>query len=170
MHRCVAVAGDMLEVRDSYAYVNGVKEIPPEEVQFIQHPKYSLKRDQYVTFPAGMNYSRDSWGPMRIPKKGDVIPLHANNYTAWRVFIAREGHSSTLDGQIIKIDGKIVNSYTVEQDYVFGMGDNRNDSQDSRYFGFIPVRSITGIPFMVYFSQSSEGKGIRWERILKGIE
>ena len=191
LKRCVAIAGDTLEVRDGYAHVNGVKENPPENVQFNLSPRYRIERDRFSTFPEGMDYTRDNWGPMRIPKEGDVIPININNYKQWRVFIEREGHSVEKDGQVIKVDGEIVDSYTVERDYVFGMGDNRNDSQDSRYWGFIPKDDVVGTPLIVYWSwetetvlRTPEGAvysstpksffeklgAIRWNRIFNGID
>ena len=170
LKRCVAVAGDMLEVRDGYVYIDGVKETLPPHAQFQASPHYSPERDQYVTFPAGVGYTRDNWGPMRVPKKGDVIPLDATNVREWQIFVEREGHSVQKDGVLIEIDGSPVRSYTVERDYVFGMGDNRNDSQDSRYWGFIPVENITDIPVLVAYSKSPDEEGMRWERIGAEIE
>lgn len=180
LKRCVAVAGDTLEVRDGHAYVNGVKETPPRNVQWKQDRIYSPERDKNRTFPAGMDFTRDNWGPMRIPKEGDVIPISIENYNAWRIFIEREGHSVQKDGQLIRIDGEIADSYTVERDYVFGMGDNRNDSQDSRYWGFVPMDDVVGTPLMVYWSWEVGDQGqnslgdklskIRWGRIFNGID
>lgn len=67
----------------------------------------------------------------------------------WETFIRREGHNVGFDGMNMVIDGKPAQQYTVGRDYVFGMGDNRNNSLDSRYWGFIPKESIIGTP-MVY--------------------
>lgn len=192
LKRCVAVAGDTLEVRDGYAYVNGVKENPPENVQFKQKGGYSAERDQFATFPKGRKYTRDNWGPMRIPKEGDVIQLDVENLEQWRVFIEREGHTVRQDGQLVRIDDEVVNSYTVKRDYVFGMGDNRNDSQDSRYWGFIPEENVVGTPLIVYWSWETETRitdaqgndiampqpksfweklgSIRWNRIFNDID
>jgi signal peptidase I len=125
---------------------------------------------------------------MRIPKEGDKIMLNDSTYREWAVFIQREGHDISQDGTIIRIDGEPVDSYTVERDYVFGMGDNRNNSEDSRYWGFVPKENVVGSPIMVYWSwenrelvqvpggyamrEKSLGEklgSIRWGRIFKGI-
>lgn len=194
LKRCVAVAGDTLEVRGGYAYVNGVKENFPENAQFKRNPGYSAEYDKVRTFPKGMDYTRDNWGPMRIPKKGDVIAINVENMRAWRTFIEREGHTIRQDGQLVRIDEEIADSYTVERDYVFGMGDNRNDSQDSRYWGFVPMENVVGTPLMVYWSwdpnvRDDQGNplydqrgqpversfwsklgSVRWNRIFNGID
>jgi len=78
--------------------------------------------------------------------------LGLDNIHAWNIFIRREGHSVNIQNGIIYIDGKETNQYIVEQDYVFGMGDNRDNSLDSRFWGFIPVKSIVGSPLIVYWS------------------
>lgn len=192
LKRCVAVAGDTLEVRGGHVYVNGVREKDPEHIQFEDKPTYSVERDKYSTFPRGRDYTRDNWGPMRIPKEGDVIQLDHENIGEWKIFIEREGHSVILDGELVRIDGEPVDSYTVERDYVFGMGDNRNDSQDSRYWGFVPMEDVVGTPLMVYWSWQTEERfrgpdgieyapprqyslwerfgAIRWDRIFNGID
>lgn len=195
LKRCVAVAGDTLEVREGYVYVNGVKENFPKNAQFKQNKYYSAESDKLRTFPKGMDFTRDNWGPLRIPKKGDVIPITVDNLNAWRIFIEREGHTIRQDGQLVRIDDQIADSYTVERDYVFGMGDNRNDSQDSRYWGFVPMENVVGTPLMVYWSWDPNERdtngdplydrasghpversfwsklgSIRWGRIFNGID
>ena len=75
------------------------------------------------------------------------------NFAMWEIFIKRDGHHPVLssDGKVI-IDGKETNTYVVEKDYVFGMGDHRDNSLDSRFWGFIPRENIVGTPMFVYFS------------------
>ncbi len=116
---------------------------------------------------------------MRIPKKGDVIALDAGNFYQWRVFIAREGHQADLTGEIVTIDGTPASSYTVERDYCFGMGDNRDYSLDSRFWGFVPYENVVGTPMFVYWSwdpntpMSDLGtklSSIRWNRIFTGVD
>jgi signal peptidase I len=89
---------------------------------------------------------------LRIPKKGDIIHLDAENFIEWEIFIRREGHQADLRMGQVFIDGIPATSYTVERDYVFGIGDNRNNSLDSRYWGFIPKENVVGTPLFVYWS------------------
>ena len=192
LKRCVAVAGDTLEVRDGIAYANGVREDLPENVRLPQYLDTAMNsRSTVKTFPEGAGYSSDRWGPMRVPAEGDVISLKTpEDLRMWRVFIEREGHTVSTDGQIVVIDGESVDSYTVERDYVFGMGDNRANSLDSRFWGFIPEENVVGTPMIVYWSwenretlaqpngdiiqrEKSFGEklgSIRWGRIFNGID
>ncbi|MCF0164816.1 MAG: signal peptidase I, partial [Bacteroidales bacterium] len=72
---------------------------------------------------------------------------------------------SEIDGRFY-IDGQEVTSYTFQQDYYFMMGDNRHNSLDSRYWGFVPENHIVGRPAFVWFSKDANSKGgIRWSRI-----
>ncbi len=155
LKRCVAVAGDTLQIIDKQLYVNG-EPVPLPEKAKIDNSIYTPQVDQFRTFPEGRNYTKDNYGPIRIPKKGDVIHLTQENYKEWRIFIMREGKDIFNDGKQIYIDNKPVTTYTVERDYVFGLGDNRDNSTDSRYFGFIPVNNVIGSPLIVYWSWNTD--------------
>jgi signal peptidase I len=152
LKRCIALPGDTLQIINRIVYVNGKPSPVPRNVKFnmsyIKPPDFVDPR----IFPPGAKYNEDNYGPIVIPKKGDVISLGLDNIHAWNIFIRREGHSVNIQNGIIYIDGKETNQYIVEQDYVFGMGDNRDNSLDSRFWGFIPVKSIVGSPLIVYWS------------------
>ncbi|MBU3699249.1 MAG: signal peptidase I [Candidatus Kapabacteria bacterium] len=179
LKRCVAVAGDVLEIRRGRVFVNGKEYGLPENAQFMgwtpEQRAMVCEADRSSTFPAGRGYTRDDYGPIRIPKQGDVIQLTAENFNEWAVFIGREGHEVNAD--LRTIDGKPATSYTVKRDYVFGMGDNRDNSLDSRFWGFIPEEDVVGTPMVVYWSlpvETPDGrkltltqrlKNIRWSRI-----
>lgn len=153
LKRCIAVSGDTVYIRDRNVFVNG------KRIEFPRNVKFNNARiipagvaDQRV-FPEGEPYNEDNWGPVVVPKKGDVIALSASNLHKWRVFIGREGHTATIgaDNRIM-IDGKPIQQYTIERDYVFGMGDNRDNSLDGRFWGFIPKDDVVGAPVIVYWS------------------
>lgn len=179
LKRCVAVAGDSLRIRAGRVYVNGVEYGLPEHAQFMgwtpEQRAMVSEADREATFPPGRGYTRDDYGPIRIPKEGDVIRLTSENFHEWAVFIAREGHQVNAD--LRTIDGQPATSYTVKRDYVFGMGDNRDNSLDSRFWGFIPEEDVVGTPMIVYWSlpvETPDGrrlslmqrlKNIRWGRI-----
>ena len=150
LKRCVASAGDTLELKDKRLFVNGKEYSLPKNGKYESGPIYP--GDQFRTFPAGKGFTRDNYGPIRIPKKGDIIQLNPSNIREWDVFISREGHEVASTGDNIIIDGKKVTKYTVERDYCFGMGDNRDNSLDSRYWGFIPYDNVIGTPMIVYWS------------------
>jgi signal peptidase I len=60
------------------------------------------------------------------------------------------------DGDVVRLDGKAVTEYTVQRDYLFGMGDHRDNSLDSRYWGFIPRENLVGTPLVVYWSWNTD--------------
>lgn len=149
LKRCAAVAGDTLQIIDHDVYVNGKKMADPEGV--IKGGGFGIGRDLFPEKKAE-NWSIANYGPIVIPKEGDVIDFDEENIYDWKVFIQREGHEvSTLNGKVF-VDGKEVNTYTVERDYCFGLGDNRISSSDSRFWGFIPYEDVVGTPMMVYMS------------------
>jgi len=147
LKRCIATAGDTLQIIDKVVYVNG-KEYPlPENGKFI--PEIGNRR---AGFPFGTSWTSNNYGPLYIPKIGDEIPISLENIRQWDTFIRREGHDVSYDSQNVIIDGNIAKSYTVERDYCFGMGDNRDNSEDSRAWGFIPYDNVVGTPIVVYWS------------------
>lgn len=156
LKRCMALAGDTLEIRNRVVYVNGQPAPLPKNMKFnfnrIQPPGYADER----IFPPGAPYNEDNYGPIVIPKKGMVMNISSDNFHQWETFIKRDGHTPVLlsDGTVL-IDGKATNQYVVEKDYLFGMGDNRDNSLDSRFWGFIPRENIVGTPMFVYFSVTS---------------
>ena len=125
-------------------------------------------------FPYDRRYykwTNDNYGPIVIPKRGDVIQLTAATYPMYeRVITAYEGHTLERKGDKFIVDGKATATYTIEMDYYWMMGDNRNNSADSRAWGFVPEDHIVGKPLFVWLSlnQGRLGKGIRWGRIFMG--
>jgi len=176
LKRCVAKAGDTLHIINKRIYVNGKEIALPEKAKFLRP---IMNDDTLRTFPYGRGFSGDNYGPLRIPRKGDVINLSADNYWEWLVFIQREGHEVTKFGQNIYIDGKNATKYKIQRDYCFGMGDNRDNSDDSRYWGFIPYDNVVGTPIVVYWSWDTSLPlskiidkivSVRWSRIFTLID
>lgn len=176
--RCVAEPGDTLEVVNKVVFVNG-KQLPiPANVRYANSqtkPKSVIETD---IFPKGSGYNSDNYGPVVVPKKNDVIDLSMDNIEKWRTFINREFEKDVVEvnnGKIY-IDGKETKQYIVKDDYYFMMGDNRDNSYDCRYWGFVPRRNVIGTPMFVYFSWNSDIpfsdmfeliKSIRLDRICK---
>jgi signal peptidase I len=123
------------------------------------------------TFPndeANYPWSIDNYGPLTIPKKGDVIQLTPQNIAVYRRLIITYEHN-TLDevnGKFI-INGKEATSYTTKYTYYWMMGDNRHNSQDSRFWGFVPETHIVGKASLIWFSWN---KGPRWNRLFNSIK
>ncbi len=153
LKRCMAVAGDTLQVINRVVYVNGKQAPIPRNMKFNSMRIVPAGVPDDRIFPPGAPFNEDNYGPVVIPKKGMTIALTPENFQRWDIFIQREGHRPTLEasGQIL-IDGKPATTYTVERNYLFGMGDNRDNSLDSRYWGFIPADNVVGTPMFVYWS------------------
>ena len=156
LKRCVAIAGDTLEVRDKVVYVNGSASPLPRNVKFINNFTKPATYAEPKIFPKGSRFNEDNYGPVVVPKKGVVINLTPDNFFAWEIFIRREGHDAAMNNGTITIDGKVTTSFTVGRDYVFGMGDNRDNSLDGRFWGFIPEEAVVGTPLVVYWSWDPE--------------
>lgn len=117
-------------------------------------------------------WNEDYLGPLWIPSKGATVRLTAENLCIYeRIITAYEGHALRTEGDAILIDGVPASTYTFAMDYYFMMGDNRHDSADSRYWGFVPEDHIVGAPSFVWFSLNKEKKfpfSIRWNRLFRG--
>ena len=227
--RCIAIAGDTLEIRDNVVYINGKESRMPENAVTQMNYTYSLKsgtlNDSFLNkqydvtepirypngrltgkitlnknnvdaikniknitqlvpeihprgiadpniFPAGKKWNRDNYGPLYIPKKGDVIQLNSTNYEQYRRIIEKhEGNTVIRNGNTISINGKETDTYTVKQNYYFMTGDNRHNSDDSRFWGYVPEDHILGKPVLIWMSIKNINDGIskwqpRWNRML----
>lgn len=111
-------------------------------------------------FPPGAGYNADHYGPLAVPRSGDTVELNEQTWAAYRSVITRyEGRAAEQrpDGTFV-IDGETVTSYTFEQDYYFALGDNRDNSEDSRFWGFVPHDHLVGKAVMVFFSLDFENR------------
>jgi signal peptidase I len=153
LKRAVAVTGDTVQVVNRLLLVNGKPAPLPRNMKFnnmnAKPPGYADPK----IFPKGSRYNEDNWGPVVVPRKGDRVDLTPATFDRWATFIGREGHRARMDdhGRMM-IDGKEAASYTVERNYLFGMGDNRDNSLDGRFWGFVPEENIVGTPMIVYWS------------------
>ena len=233
--RCVAVAGDTLEIRDGQVYVNGITQenwpgvqnsykvvtngqrINPVVLDKIGlntgelgyhsglpgYPQMPLTAemlksveklpnvvsvdqnvdvyppdypDSFITiFPFSPSYewTRDNFGPLWIPKKGVEVELSEENLPLYeRIITAYEGNTLNVKNGTIYINGEEAHTYTFRQDYYFMMGDNRHNSLDSRYWGFVPEDHIVGKPALIWLSIDGNKKfpkNIRWRRFFKFV-
>ena len=239
--RCVAIAGDRMQIKDNQIYINGIKQEKFDGVQFNYYvqtdgtrltedlldklnisvddrrieenveiinaigldpklPVYhfplneeSYKKMQNVTgvvkiiiepaiaggevFPLGGNkkWNRDNFGPIYIPKKGAKLAINLYNLPIYaRIISAYEHNKLEVRDSVIYINDAPSKTYQFKMDYYWMMGDNRHNSADSRYWGFVPEDHIVGRPVLVWLSLDKDkgwfnGK-IRWNRFFTNAE
>ncbi len=120
-------------------------------------------------------WTRDNYGPVWIPKKGKSIAINLKNLPVYeRCIKVYEGNDLKVDNKgNIYINGKIAKNYTFKLDYYWMMGDNRHNSADSRYWGFVPEDHIVGKPIFIWWSHSPDHpgfSGIRWNRLFQFVD
>lgn len=172
--RCIAVPGDTISIENGAVIVNDNRLMPPrlaKKRKLIPFPPDYIDPRIY---PRGAPYNSDNYGPLPVPKAGQIIPLGTANVAMWEQLIRREGHTVRATNGRVEIDGVVSSSYTVESDYYFMMGDNRRNSLDSRYWGLVPSSHLIGKAMVVYWSwdeTSTEDSflgrlsAVRWERV-----
>ncbi len=144
-----------------------VKEVTPELI-----PKGNTEDWAYPQDTANFKWNRDNYGPVTIPKEGATINLTTQNISLYRRVIANyEGNKLDLKDGKIFINDKETNTYTFKMDYYWMMGDNRDNSADSRYWGFVPIDHVVGKAWFVWFSYGKSIFGnMRWNRMFRSIK
>lgn len=131
----------------------------------------------YNIFPHAPDYpwNNDNFGPIYIPQKGVTIVLTPKVLPLYKKIIRDyEGNTVGVSGNQISINGQVTDSYTFKQDYYWMMGDNRDHSEDSRSWGYVPANHIVGKPIFIWLSFDNFNKGItqwkpRWDRIFTTV-
>lgn len=121
-----------------------------------------------------MHWTRDNYGPLWIPKKGDSIELTLDILPIYErpIRVYENNDLAVRDGKIY-INGKETTQYTFKMDYYWMMGDNRHNSADSRYWGFVPEDHIVGKPIFIWWSSDPDRKGlsgVRWSRLFRMVD
>jgi signal peptidase I len=169
--------GDVRELRNEMGYTVAVLvNITNEEWKNL--PQNIKAHFEYFTLPAdagifpyynvASNWGPDSFGPIWVPAKGATIQLTPDNYIRYqRCIKAYEGNTFEMKGDKFYLNGKEATSYTFKMNYFWLMGDNRHNSLDSRYWGFVPEDHVVGKASLIWFSWE---KGPRWNRLFKSIK
>ncbi|PUZ27262.1 signal peptidase I [Chitinophaga costaii] len=220
--RCVAEAGDTLQIKDAVVFINGQQApIPPGSQNYYQvktngdeinqdrlqeldvtDPPSSegqglfqynmthtaanavkafpivsdihldLQNDYLSVWPQDPNHykwTQDNFGPLYIPKKGVTVHLDSSNIALYRRIIhVYENNTLEENNGHFVINGKPTDSYTFKMNYYWMMGDNRNNSLDSRYWGFVPEDHVVGKAWMIWMSYGNGS--IRWRRLFSLIK
>ena len=122
------------------------------------------------------NWNQDNFGPLTVPKAGMTIPLNRQTIAVYGPVIERyeDNENVALSPTTVQLGGKAITSYTFKKDYYFMMGDNRHNSEDSRYWGFVPDDHIVGKAVFVWMSldpvPADIWHKIRWSRVFRLIE
>lgn len=173
--RCIGLPGDTITIRSGYVMVNGREILLPSHAKSAMTVGAAQPELSETGAPFQRTADGNNFGPTIVPKKGDVIHLPVASMNSWRSFIEREHHTVALStGGLWLIDGTKTSQYVVEHDYYFMLGDNRGNSLDSRYWGFVPDDYILGEALLLYWSWDPERPGedagnkpatVRWNRI-----
>ncbi|MBF4465533.1 signal peptidase I [Flavobacterium sp. LC2016-12] len=125
-------------------------------------------------FPHINKWNEDNFGPIYIPEAGKTVALTNESLPFYKEIITNYEHNTLqIDGSHFIINGKQTNSYTFKQNYYWMMGDNRHNSEDSRYWGYVPEDHIVGKPVFIWLSWDTNGKGInkvRWDRVFTTVD
>ena len=143
----------------------------------VESIKYHKQDETGLLYPLNghTGWTCDNYGPVWIPAKGETIKLTMENLPVYeRPIRVYEGNDLqvTDDGRIM-INGKETDEYTFKMDYYWMQGDNRHNSADSRYWGFVPEDHIVGKPIIIWLSMDPDRGGlgaIRWNRLFRLVD
>lgn len=164
--------GDIRNVGNGEMLVNitnaEMAAMSPANKALFAYYTYSVAPDLFPYYDTIVHWSADNYGPLWIPKKGVTIPLTPDNIIRYqRCIEVYEGNKlENINGKYL-LNGKAATTYTFNMNYYWLMGDNRHNSLDSRYWGFVPEDHVVGKASLIWFSWEA---GPRWKRLFTWIK
>ena len=143
---------------------------------YAENVALNVDADEWDIYPlnGNLHWTRDNYGPIWIPKKGESIDLTLKNLPIYeRPIRTYEGNKLEVKDGKIYINDQVATKYTFKMDYYWMMGDNRHNSLDSRYWGFVPEDHIVGKPIFIWWSSDPDRHGfggIRWNRLFRFVD
>lgn len=169
--RIIGEPGDTIQIINKKVLVNGKELYQPPTVIYDKENDLKIgTRDERI-FPPKKNWNGDNYGPIQVPYKGETIKLNMSNINLWRAVIDREYNNKVVDiaGTVITIKDKPVHEYKFKENYYFVLGDNRDNSMDSRYWGFVPGNDVIGKSLLIYWSVNPYEKITSITKFLESI-
>lgn len=156
--------------QDDVAQIRQWPEIASVEPRSLPSELFSFRSYSGFVFSKGIDGNVDQFGPILVPYEGQNVTLTAANWHLYRDIVTRyEGNTVQQNGDSFVINGVSTNEYTIKQNYYFAMGDNRDNSEDSRSWGFVPDDHVVGKAMMIYFSWDAERGLPRFDRMFSRI-
>jgi signal peptidase I len=179
--RIIAGPHDTLKISNGEIYVNGEILVLPSTIKISKDKERSGWVIDDKIYPPGAKWNKDNYGPIVIPGKGDTIKITPENFEKYQSIIVMDFGERALipEGTIVTLAGKAISEYALTQDHYFVIGDNLDNSMDSRYFGFITDNMIIGKAMFIYWSYNSNKiapgplgflSAIRSDRLFKFVE
>ena len=146
-----------------------------KEVKLLQAGAGQGTAEVFPHVPGKYEWNKDNFGPLYIPREGATVAINEKTLPLYERVILKYEHNENAevrDGRLF-LDGKQVSQYTFKQDYYFMMGDNRHNSLDSRYWGFVPEDHVVGKAVFVWMSLDANGSWldkVRWSRVFSMVE
>lgn len=177
--RIIGLPGDTIEIKKQILYINHKIYRNPSfiKLNLIDTPIEEVNKN---LFPYNKKWSLENYGPIIIPKEGMKVELDPKNIVLWQNAINTDFGKKvvSVEGTVININSQPIREYVFKKNYYFVLGDNRKNSIDSRYFGYIPEDWIIGKAFMIYWSQipvqtsgiSDYFSSIRFSRLMQSID
>ena len=144
--------------------------------ELAEYVELNTEASEWDIYPlnGNMHWTRDNYGPIWIPKKGESIDLTLDNLPIYErpIRVYEDNDLEVRDGKIL-INGQEATKYTFKMDYYWMMGDNRHNSADSRYWGFVPEDHVVGKPIFIWWSSDPDRhgfSGIRWSRLFRMVD